>query len=265
MGGKAKETQVIDNRTTVEPTPEEKELNRLRLAQQKEIYGPQTQSFQQGYELINRLLSGQQLPGYLSDVPRGVGEYTPLEPTAPIDVSSAVLSDEYARDLSREAIADLMPQFQSMGIADSGMAAEIAGRTAGDIRRAVAESNLERKLAVEQYNREAERAANQFNIANRFTTQAFNAGQLLNLLNLAAGAPAQIQQPVLAQGQMLSSSLAGLRSTSNRGSVMTTSPNPFITSFQTGLGTAFGSRLGGAGNFSALAPRGTTMSKFLTK
>lgn len=182
---------------TVKATPEETELNKLTLDRARAAQPGQIQAQQQGLSLINQLLTGGQLPGFLNSLPGGINE-------------------NQVQSISQKAVQDIMPSFQSSGIIDSGVAASIAGRTAGDVRRSASE---------------------------------FNIGNLLNLLNLAVGGQAQIQQPLLGQSQQLSSSLAGLRSIN--GISTTQSMNPFMKSLQQGLGAAPGQFVGGLGGTSA--------------
>jgi hypothetical protein len=79
------------------------------------------------------------------------------------------------------------------------------------------------------------------------TNATFNVGALQNALNLALSGQAQIQSPASANAGQLASTLAGLRSTNQSGtsSQTITSMNPFLKSFQTGLGSALGGTMGG--------------------
>lgn len=113
--------------------------------------------------------------------------------------------------LVQQSLRDIKPSFQQGGILDSGVAASASARTAGDIRLNSA----------------------QFNLQN-----------LQQLLNLAVGGQAAIQQPIIGQSQILGQRLAGLRSVSQSGSSSgnstTSSMNPFLKSFQTSLGNTLG-------------------------
>lgn len=190
-------TTVVNQTATPTPTPEETRLNQLQI-QATEQTQPQLIAAQQsGLNLINQLLSGQEnLPGFFTQLGKGI-------------------SPEITNEIVQQSLRDIAPQFQQSGILDSGVAASIAGRTAGDIRR----------------------ASEEFNIGNR-----------LNLLNLALSGQAQVQQPILGQAEMLGSRLAGLRSVNQKGTTTMNQAqygmNPFIESFQTQLGTTLGSRLG---------------------
>lgn len=117
-----------------------------------------------------------------------------------------------------QSLRDIQPKFQQGGILDSGVAASISARAANDTRLASA----------------------QFNIQN-----------LAQLLNLALGGQAQVQQPIITQASQLGNRLQGLSSVNTTGTSnqTTTAMNPFMKSFQTGLGSSLGS--GGFGNFKA--------------
>ena len=201
MGGGKRETTVVNqtSQSTPQATPEERRLNQLAIERQEILQGPQTEAQLAGLDLVRQLLTGQEpVPGFFQEMSQGI-------------------SPEVTQDITRQAIKDISPQFQRAGILDSGVAASIAGRTAGDIRRATAE----------------------FNLGNKF-----------NLLNLALSGQAQVQQPLLAQSQILSSRLAGLRPVTTAGTSKTTTSgqsNPFLRSFQSSLGTSLGR--GGFGAF----------------
>lgn len=131
------------------------------------------------------------------------------------------ISEDVTSGLVQQSLRDIKPSFQQGGILDSGVAASASARTAGDIRLNSA----------------------QFNLQN-----------LQQLLNLAVGGQAQIQQPIIGQSQILGSRLAGLRSInqtgSSTGNTTSTAMNPFLKSFQTSLGNSLGSlsfRSGGFG------------------
>lgn len=188
--GKSKETTTTQTETKATPTPQELEMQQLQLDQFKRTSGPQTDVQLSGLNLINRLLQGEtNLPGFFGQVGQGI-------------------SPEITSGIVQQSLQDLYPQFQQQGILDSGTAASIAGRTAGDIRRGSAEYNLNNKL---------------------------------NLLNMALGGQAQIQQPLLQQSQMLNNQLAGLRTINQSGTTTQYGMNPFLQSFQQGLGQTFGS------------------------
>ena len=120
------------------------------------------------------------------------------------------ISPDVTQGIVDESLRDVKSFANQGGILDSGTAASIAGRTSGDIRMGSA----------------------QFNLQN-----------LMQLLNLAVGGQAQIQQPVIGMGAALGQRLAGLRSVNQTGggSQTTTAMNPFMKSFQTSLGSSLGS------------------------
>lgn len=217
--------------TTPTPTAEETELNKLQLEQQKAIQPYAIPLQQQAYSLGQLLLQGQELPGYLKGLPQGA---TPQE----IPLSAGVFGEDLTNQIVQQSLKDIFPQFQAMGLpVESGVAQSIAGRTAGDIRRQVGESNIERQLGI----REA-------NLNTQMTTQYQNLNNLLNLLNLAVGGQAQIQQPVISTGQGLGQRLAGLRTTTGNQSQNTQYSfftNPFVTSLGQGVGKAFGGAIFG--------------------
>lgn len=195
MGGSKVETG--GNTTTqATPTAEETELNKMELQRQRDINPYIVPMQQQAYTLGSQLLQGKQLPGYLGSLPQGVQ-------SEQMDVGSTQLGEDYTADLVRQSLRDIFPQFQQMGLpVESGVAQSIAGRTAGDIRRNVAETNIERGMG-----------ARQFNIQTDQANQYQNLNNLFNLLNLAVGGQAQIQAPVMAGADTLGQRLAGLRTT----------------------------------------------------
>lgn len=203
--GRSSTTVVERQESTQTPqaTPEEREFNQLRLGQLREFDPLQRQINQLGGSLVSQLLAGQQLPGALAPLTAGIGP-------------------QQTQELTDEALRDLNVQLAKSGAGtflESGASQAIGARTAGDIRRNVAESNLNRQL---------------------------------NLLNLAIGAPAQIQSPALTTAGQLGQSLAGLRSIRTTGTGSQTQTNPFITGNQimSGIGTGIGvfGALGGFGS-----------------
>ena len=238
--GSEKQSGTTNTTTTPTPTAEETELNKLLLERMQAAQGGTMEMQQSALGLGNLLLQGQQLPGYLGGLPQGVTPQT-LQQQAPIPLSAGTIGEGAIQDLSQKAIGDLMPQFQGMGLPlESGVAQSIAGRTAGDIRRSTYEGNLERQLAIEEYNRQQAGQTDQFNINTQMTSQYQNLNNLLNLLNLAVGGQAQIQAPVMQQQAQLSQNLAGLRTINQQGSSsQTTQANPF-SSLMGGIGTGIG-------------------------
>lgn len=186
--GKDKTTQ--SSATQYTPTEEEKQLNQLQLGQAQAFDPIQRQLNTNGGNLINNLLTGQALPGYLNSLPGGIDA----------GVTQGIVDD---------SLKDLYPQFQSNGILDSGVAAQIAGRTSADIRQNAA----------------------QFNLQN-----------LQQLLNIGVGGQASVQSSSLNNSGQVGQRLAGLRNSTTSGS--TIGMNPFLKSFQTGFGNKLGEGLG---------------------
>lgn len=133
------------------------------------------------------------------------------------------ISPEVTTGIVDSSLRDLNTQLRKSGAGtflESGAAQSIGARTAGEIRQ---------------------------------NAEQFNLGQLLNLLNLSIGAPAQIQQPINQNASIFSSRLAGLRGNTTTGSGSATSygMNPFLKSFQTSAGSSLGSGVFGAMKFGA--------------
>lgn len=128
------------------------------------------------------------------------------------------ISEDVTQSIVDKSLRDVKGFGNQGGLLDSGVLQSIAGRTAGDIRMGSA----------------------QFNLQN-----------LSQLLNLALGGQAQVQQPIIGQGAALGQRLAGLSSVNTTGnaSSTTTGMNPFMKSFQTSLGSTLGN--GSFGNFKA--------------
>jgi len=99
------------------------------------------------------------------------------------------------QDMVNASLRDIYPQFQSGGIMDSGMAAQIASRTAADTRNQNAQ---------------------------------FNVSAAQNLFNLASGGQSNLQGQLQSNTNNLSNALAGLRTTTSRQSVQA---NPFSQVF----------------------------------
>ena len=101
--GKEKTTVVSSGTTTPTPTAEETELNRLYLererAAQSGMIGAQTQ----GLNLVNQLLTGGTLPGYLGTLTQGI--------------SSEAIGEQASRLAGQYGAG-----FQSLGLGDSGIA-----------------------------------------------------------------------------------------------------------------------------------------------
>jgi len=187
FGGGSTSTTTTSERA---PTPEETELNKLQLEMMRATAPYQTEMQKAGLQVGTSLLQGGELPGYLQNLAGGI-------------------SPEVTQGIVDQSLKDIAPSFQSAGILDSGVAASISARTAGDIRR----------------------ASEEFNIGNR-----------LNLLNLALSGQAQIQSPVLGTASSLRSSLSTLGKTT--GTNTTTDNNTFGRTFMQSFGQSAGKTLG---------------------
>jgi len=233
------------------PTPEETELNKLLLERQRRL-NPQITNVQgQQLDLASILLAGGALPGNLSGLTGSttVGTLGALPELNPEDY---MIGEDITSQIVQQSLQDIAPQYQAAGILDSGVAAELSGELAKDIRLGTAQSNLDTALAIAQQNIANQTAASQFDISNQYSQQAFDTNTLLSLLNLTLSGSTGLQQPVIQQGQQLSNALAGLRSNTT---TTTETSNPFLNSLYSGLGAApgtFAGNLGGtsaAGNF----------------
>ena len=75
------------------------------------------------FESAQNLLQGKDLPGYLNPLPYGI-------------------SEQMTGDIANRALKDIQPFFAQAGLQDSGVAQSVMSRTAGDVRRASAEFNI---------------------------------------------------------------------------------------------------------------------------
>lgn len=173
---------------TPQATPEQKELIALQLKQAKQAAPLQEQAIKLQSDVVNALLTGQSLPGELGNLLGGI-------------------TDERANELARQGTENLPALFQRSGILDSGVAAEITGRSYSDILNNVA----------------------QFNLANK-----------QNLLAQALGTGTSFQQPLLQTQASLGNTLRGLQPV--RSTVST--PNPFLSNLQSSFGSNLGKTLG---------------------
>jgi len=187
MGCGEKTTQ--QGSTTVTATPEERELEKMQLDRLK-ANQPNQQSLDNNlYNTINTVLTGGQLPSNLAGV-TGV-------------------TDQQTQNMASSAVRDVLPQFQSAGILDSGIAFQGATNAAANVRNQNAQ---------------------------------FNVSALQNLLNQALGGGSNLQSSNNYSNQVLGNQLAGLRNVSSSGS--TIGMNPFLKSFQ----QSFGNKLGETAN-----------------
>lgn len=132
------------------------------------------------------------------------------------------ISPGVTNNLVNQSLSDLNVQLAKSGagtMLESGASQAIGARTAGDIRQ---------------------------------SAEQFNLGQLLNLLNLSIGAPAQIQQPMNTAANTFSGRLAGLQGSTYSGQSTNTTlgMNPFLKSFQQSAGQTLGGPKFSTGPFS---------------
>jgi hypothetical protein len=107
MGGEKQSTAgttVVNQTSTPTPTAEETAMNQMLLREQQASSPGRMQAQQSGYGLINQLLTGGSLPGYLGSLAGGISAETIAEQ-----------STNYA--------LKAMPNMQSLGVLDSGEAA----------------------------------------------------------------------------------------------------------------------------------------------
>lgn len=195
---KTSETTVVNQQQQATPTAEETALNQRNLRMALATEGSQTQAQLAGLDLVNKMLAGStNLPGIFGTLAKGI-------------------SSEAIGNQATKYALNALPQFQSMGLTDSG----VAGR---EISRGIANELL-------------------------YPTEQFNIGSLQNLLNLALSGQAQVQSPIQANTNTLASSLAGLRSTTTSGTTSSTktTPRDYVSPLLTGFGSAMGNWWGGS-------------------
>ena len=122
-------TTVVNQSSTTQPSAEEVARNRMLLGRE-EFLDPQIRDVQsQGLSLVNQLLLGRALPGYLGGLPGGI-------------------SPEVTNDIVQQSLSDIQPRMQQYGLLDSGVNAEISARTAADVRTQSAQFNLNNLLQL---------------------------------------------------------------------------------------------------------------------
>lgn len=186
MGGEKTTTQ---NSTSVTMSPEERASLALDTQRKQAALPMQMQSDQQQYALTNKLLQGQDLPGNL--------------------YGAQGISDSQNQSMVNSSVRSVLPQFQSAGILDSGIAAQGAIRAAQDTSNQNAQ---------------------------------FNVSAFQNLLNQALGGSSNLTTSYNQANQTMSNQLAGLRSVNSSGS--TIGMNPFLKSLETSAGSSLGNAAG---------------------
>lgn len=200
----SREKQTSTSEQKVTQTPEEKRLNQINLGLAESGAAGQQAVQAGGLQLSEDLFRALNTGSANSNV---------------INQLLAGISPEMTTQMSQRAVQDILPSFQSSGILDSGVAANIAGQVAGETRLNAAQYNL---------------------------------GNLFNLANLAGGQGAQVQAAGLQQSGQLGNQLAGLRTVNTSGTQ--TFANPFLKSFQQSAGQSIGGLAGQgvSGAFGAL-------------
>jgi len=121
------EKQTSTTSTTVKPTKEERELNRLALERARSAQGGLIGLQGKSLDLGQLLAGGGTLPGQFGGLFGGI---TP----------------EMAHQMAAEGTKNLPGFFQQSGILDSGVAADITAGSYADILRNTAEFNIGNKL-----------------------------------------------------------------------------------------------------------------------
>ena len=238
--GKDKSSSSTQTTTRVIPTDEETELNKMMLERQR-VLDPQITGVQgQQLDLASTLLAGENLPGNLSLLGEGISSPGKLGTLPTLDPTKYQVGEETTSGIVEKSLGDIAPQFQHLGVLDSGVAASLSNALAGDIRLQTDQSNKDIALGIDQSNIQNQAAAQQFDIQNQFSQDSFDINTLLSLLNLTLSGSTTLQSPALQNQAQLSTALAGLRGTSTDSSTHTAAMNPFMKSFQTSFGENMG-------------------------
>ncbi len=120
------------------------------------------------------------------------------------------IGDDQINEIVKNSLRDIPTSLQASGVLDSGAGQEYYGRQAANVRSGLAQ---------------------------------FNTSAAQNLFNLAAGGQSNLQGQYQNQTNTMTNQLAGLRSIN--GTQTTLGMNPFLKSFQQGLGTSLGTGIGG--------------------
>ena len=187
------EKTTVSSTSKAEMTPEEKALLQQQL---------QNNSFMMPYAQKNY--------SALSD-----NIFAILQGQTPMAKGINGVDETQTQNMASAAVRDVLPQFQSAGILDSGAAFQGATRAAADIRNQNAQ---------------------------------FNVSAAQNLFNLASGGQSNLQGQYQGSTNALTSQLAGLRQTNSNQT--TIGMNPFLKSFQQSAGKTLGSPKFSAGPFS---------------
>lgn len=183
MGGEKTTTQSSQQS---QMTPEERQLLQQQIANNNFMMPYAQKNYAALADNIFAILSGQQ------PAAKGIGG----------------IDEGQTQSMVNSSIRDILPQFQSGGLMDSGAAIQGATRTAADVRNQNAQ---------------------------------FNVSAAQNLFNLASGGQSNLQGQYQGNTNSLVGQLSGLRSINSSGS--TIGMNPFWKAFQTGMGQAPGNIL----------------------
>lgn len=125
--GREKQTSNTTQQATA--TPEETELNKLLLERTRAGQTGAIQTQESGFNLINQLLTGGDLPGNLQGLPGGISE----------DVTSGIV---------QKSLEDVRGGLQAQGLLDSGVRSELETGTAADIRLQSEQFNLQNLMQL---------------------------------------------------------------------------------------------------------------------
>lgn len=188
MGCGEKTTTV--NSQTAQATPEEKALMQQQIGMNNFMQPFAQQNYADLSKNIQAILQGNQ------PMAKGIGG----------------IDENQTQNMASSAVRDVLPQFQSAGILDSGIALQGATRAAADVRNQNAQ---------------------------------FNTSAAQNLFNLASGGQSNLQGQFQNNTNNLTNQMAGLRTVNQSGS--TIGMNPFLKSLQQSAGSSFGKAAGTAG------------------
>lgn len=181
MGCGEKTTQASTSKA--EMTPEEQQLLQQQIDNNNFMLPYTQKNFAALSDNINSILNGNQ------PMAKGING----------------VDDAQTQSMVNASVRDVLPQFQSAGILDSGSAAQIATRTAADVRNQNAQ---------------------------------FNVSAAQNLFNLASGGQSNLQGQYQNNTNTVTSQLAGLRQINSNQT--TIGMNPFLKSFEQSAGKNIG-------------------------
>lgn len=184
MGGD-KTTTKTESQQKAEMSPEERQLLQQQISNNNFMMPYAQQNYADLSGNISAILQGRE------PAAQGIGG----------------INEAQTQSMVGQSLKDLYPQFQSSGILDSGVAAQIASQTAAGVRNQNAQ---------------------------------FNVSAAQNLFNLASGGQSNLQGQYQGSTNNLTNQLAGLRTINQTGRSTTIGMNPFLKSFQQSLGNSLG-------------------------